>query len=78
MTWVSAEKIETQRQLALLSKIGYDLAQRYLPGRPAALSDLDPIILRNFAEGRVCHPKPRAKALPEMCRFVLFLSRLPV
>ena len=55
---VTAEGIETQRQLALLRDIGCDLGQGYLLGRPAGLGDLTALILRNFAEGLVRRPKP--------------------
>lgn len=47
---VTAEGIENTRQLNLLRDIGCDLAQGYLLGRPAPLSDLAAIILRNFAK----------------------------
>ena len=55
---VTAEGIETQRQLSLLRDIGCDTAQGYLLGRPASLSDLAAIILRNFAENLARRPKP--------------------
>lgn len=48
---VTAEGIEAPRQLSLLRDIGCDLAQGYLLGRPAGLSELAAIILRNFAQG---------------------------
>ena len=60
---VTAEGIETQRQLSLLRDIGCDLAQGYLLGRPATLSDLAAIIMRNFAQSLARRPKPaRRKA----------------
>ncbi|MCA3560877.1 MAG: EAL domain-containing protein [Aestuariivirga sp.] len=55
---VTAEGIETQRQLSLLRDIGCDLAQGYLLGRPAPLSGLAAIIMRNFAQQLT--RKPRA------------------
>lgn len=55
---VTAEGIETRRQLALLRDIGCDLGQGYLLGRPAALGDLAALILRNFSEGLVRRQKP--------------------
>lgn len=54
---VTAEGIETQRQLSLLRDIGCDLAQGYLLGRPAPLADLAAIILRNFAQGLEKRPR---------------------
>lgn len=54
---VTAEGIETRRQLSLLRDIGCDLAQGYLLGRPAPLGDLAAIILRNFAQGLAQKPK---------------------
>ena len=59
---VTAEGIETQRQLSLLRDIGCDLAQGYLLGRPAPLSELAAIILRNFAQSLVRRARqPRRK-----------------
>ena len=59
---VTAEGIETQRQLTLLRHIGCDLAQGYLLGRPAPLSELAAIILRNFAQSLVRRARqPRRK-----------------
>ncbi|MCA3554166.1 bifunctional diguanylate cyclase/phosphodiesterase [Aestuariivirga sp.] len=55
---VTAEGIETKRQLSLLRGIGCDLAQGYLLGRPAPLSDVAAVILRNFAQQLA--RKPRA------------------
>ena len=55
---VTAEGIENTRQLNLLRDIGCDLAQGYLLGRPAPLSDLAAIILRNFA--KCLERRPRA------------------
>lgn len=55
---VTAEGIETQRQLSMLRDIGCDLAQGYLLGRPAHLGDLAAIILGNFAQGLVRRPRP--------------------
>jgi EAL domain-containing protein (putative c-di-GMP-specific phosphodiesterase class I) len=46
---VTAEGIESARQLASLRELGCDLAQGYLLGRPAPLDDLPAIIMRNFA-----------------------------
>ena len=54
---VTAEGIETQRQLSLLRDIGCDLAQGYLLGRPVPLGELAAIMLRNFAAGLVRRPK---------------------
>lgn len=54
---VTAEGIETPRQLSLLRDIGCDLAQGYLLGRPAALGDLAAIILGNFAQGLARRPR---------------------
>lgn len=55
---VTAEGIETRRQLTLLRDIGCDLAQGYLLGRPAPPSDLAAIILGNFAQGLARPPRP--------------------
>ena len=55
---VTAEGIETQRQLSLLRHIGCDLAQGYLLGRPTPLSDLAAIILRNFAQQLARQDRP--------------------
>jgi EAL domain-containing protein (putative c-di-GMP-specific phosphodiesterase class I)/GGDEF domain-containing protein len=55
---VTAEGIETRRQLSLLRDIGCDLAQGYLLGRPAPPSDLAAIILGNFAQGLARRPRP--------------------
>ncbi len=55
---VTAEGIETRRQLSLLRDIGCDLAQGYLLGRPAPPSDLAAIILNNFAQGLARRPRP--------------------
>lgn len=55
---VTAEGIETRRQLCLLRDIGCDLAQGYLLGRPAPPSDLAAIILGNFAQGLARPPRP--------------------
>lgn len=54
---VTAEGIETARQLSLLRDIGCDLAQGYLLGRPAPLGELAAIILRNFAQGLARRPR---------------------
>ena len=59
---VTAEGIETQRQLSLLRDIGCDLAQGYLLGRPAALGELAAIILRNFAEDLTRRPRPARRS----------------
>lgn len=59
---VTAEGIETQRQLSLLRDIGCDLAQGYLLGRPAPLGELASIILRNFAEGLARRPRPARRS----------------
>ncbi len=48
---VTAEGIETSRQMSLFRDIGCDQAQGYLLGRPAPAADLGAIILRNFAKG---------------------------
>ncbi|WP_421694029.1 putative bifunctional diguanylate cyclase/phosphodiesterase [Aestuariivirga sp.] len=54
---VTAEGIETNRQISLLRDIGCDLAQGYLLGRPVPLSDLAGIIMRNFAQGITKRPR---------------------
>ena len=59
---VTAEGIETQRQLSLLRDIGCDLAQGYLLGRPAALGELAAIIWRNFAEDLTRRPRPARRS----------------
>jgi EAL domain-containing protein (putative c-di-GMP-specific phosphodiesterase class I) len=59
---VTAEGIETQRQLSMLRDIGCDLAQGYLLGRPAPLGELAAIILRNFAEGLARRPRPARRS----------------
>ncbi len=48
---VTAEGIENPKQLSTLRDLGCDLAQGYLLDRPARVSDLAAIILRNFANG---------------------------
>jgi EAL domain-containing protein (putative c-di-GMP-specific phosphodiesterase class I) len=48
---ITAEGIENAKQLATLRDLGCDLAQGYLLDRPARVSDLAGIILRNFAKG---------------------------
>jgi EAL domain-containing protein (putative c-di-GMP-specific phosphodiesterase class I) len=60
---VTAEGIETSRQMSLFRDIGCDQAQGYLLGRPAPATDLGAIILRNFAKGlRKKRQKPGSKA----------------
>ena len=60
---VTAEGIETSRQMSLFRDIGCDQAQGYLLGRPAPAADLSAIILRNFAKGlRRKRQKPGSKA----------------
>ena len=59
---VTAEGIETRRQLSLLRDIGCDLAQGYFLGRPAPLSDLAAIILRNFAGNLARRPRPARRS----------------
>jgi EAL domain-containing protein (putative c-di-GMP-specific phosphodiesterase class I)/GGDEF domain-containing protein len=46
---VTAEGIESQRQLASLRELGCDLAQGYFLGKPSPVDDLAAIIMRNFA-----------------------------
>jgi len=48
---VTAEGIENTKQLTTLRDLGCDLAQGFLLDRPARISDLAAIILRNFANG---------------------------
>jgi EAL domain-containing protein (putative c-di-GMP-specific phosphodiesterase class I) len=48
---VTAEGIETIKQLGALRELGCDLAQGFLLDRPARVADLAGIILRNFAQG---------------------------
>jgi diguanylate cyclase (GGDEF)-like protein len=48
---VTAEGIESTKQLTALRDLGCDLAQGYLLDRPAHVTDLAAIILRNFAKG---------------------------
>ncbi len=48
---VTAEGIESTKQLTILRDLGCDLAQGYLLDRPAHVTDLAAIILRNFARG---------------------------
>lgn len=48
---VTAEGIESTKQLTTLRDLGCDLAQGYLLDRPAHVTDLAAIILRNFANG---------------------------
>ncbi len=48
---MTAEGIETTKQLSTLRDLGCDLAQGYLLDRPARVADLAAIILRNFANG---------------------------
>jgi EAL domain-containing protein (putative c-di-GMP-specific phosphodiesterase class I) len=47
---VTAEGIETARQLTVLRELGCDLAQGFLLGRPACVADVAAIVLRNFAQ----------------------------
>ena len=47
---VTAEGIETTKQLTALRELGCDLAQGYLLGRPARVEDVAAIVLRNFAQ----------------------------
>jgi len=51
---ITAEGVETQEQLELLSSLGVDLVQGYLLGRPCPVSQL------NF--GRVCMARSAASA----------------
>ena len=46
---VTAEGIESQRELLTLRDMGCDLAQGYLLGRPSEATELAAIIMRNFA-----------------------------
>jgi len=48
---VTAEGIESTKQLTALRDLSCDLAQGYLLDRPAHVTDLAAIILRNFAKG---------------------------
>lgn len=48
---VTAEGIETGKQFTTLRDLGCDLAQGYLLDRPARVTDLASIIMRNFANG---------------------------
>ncbi|MGH6855903.1 MAG: putative bifunctional diguanylate cyclase/phosphodiesterase, partial [Aestuariivirga sp.] len=48
---VTAEGIESTKQLTTLRELGCDQAQGYLLDRPAHVTDLAAIILRNFAKG---------------------------
>ena len=48
---VTAEGIETSKQFTTLRDLGCDLAQGYLLDRPARVTDLAAIIMRNFANG---------------------------
>ena len=48
---VTAEGIETTKQMSTLRELGCDLAQGFLLDRPALVTDLAAIILRNFASG---------------------------
>ncbi|MFM8746851.1 MAG: putative bifunctional diguanylate cyclase/phosphodiesterase [Aestuariivirga sp.] len=56
---VTAEGIETSRQMSLFRDIGCDQAQGYLLGRPSPAADLSAIILRNFARGLRKQRQPR-------------------
>jgi EAL domain-containing protein (putative c-di-GMP-specific phosphodiesterase class I) len=47
---VTAEGIETAKQLTALRELGCEFAQGYLLGRPARLEDVAAIVLRNFAQ----------------------------
>ena len=47
---VTAEGIETAKQLTALRELGCDLAQGYLLGRPARVEDVAAIVMRNFAQ----------------------------
>ncbi len=58
---VTAEGIENAKQLATLRDLGCDLAQGYLLDRPARVTDLAAIILRNFANGLNRRPRDTGK-----------------
>ncbi len=47
---VTAEGIETSKQLTALRELGCEFAQGYLLGRPARVEDVAAIVLRNFAQ----------------------------
>jgi diguanylate cyclase (GGDEF)-like protein len=47
---VTAEGIETAKQLTALRELGCEFAQGYLLGRPARVEDVAAIVLRNFAQ----------------------------
>lgn len=68
---VTAEGIETERQLAALRDMGCDLAQGYLLGCPAAPSDIAGVILRNFAERLVHRDTVAPGKAPDAHRFAL-------
>ncbi len=60
---VTAEGIETEKQLMVLRDLGCDLAQGYLLDRPARVENLAAIIMRNFANGLPRHAdKPSSAA----------------
>ncbi|MFN4143547.1 putative bifunctional diguanylate cyclase/phosphodiesterase [Aestuariivirga sp.] len=61
---VTAEGIENAKQLSTLRDLGCDLAQGYLLDRPAHVSELAMIIMRNFAHGlsRKTRESPRTAA----------------
>ena len=61
---VTAEGIETGKQLGTLRDIGCDLAQGYLLDRPARVADLAAIIMRNFANGLSRRSRDAASSVP--------------
>ncbi|MBC8036205.1 MAG: EAL domain-containing protein [Rhizobiales bacterium] len=61
---VTAEGIESTKQLTALRDLGCDLAQGYLLDRPAHVTDLAAIILRNFAKG--LSRRSRESATPDV------------
>lgn len=75
---VTAEGIETERQLAQLREMGCDMAQGYLLGRPAPACDVAGIILRNFAERLVQRIDADAGRRPDPRRFALSSTASPV
>lgn len=59
---VTAEGIETARQLTILREMGFDQAQGYHLGKPAAAEELAAIMMRNFSFQMGRRPRMSAMA----------------
>ncbi len=72
---VTAEGIETVKQLTTLRELGYEFAQGYLLGRPARVEDVAAIVLRNFAQA--LPRREDAVAVDDETTPVLAAKRIP-